>query len=624
MARRSYTYLFGALLAAACLTTGSAPAQTASPARVKQRTIDTVVNADGTYTSTHHSEVQVLNAAIISALAQVPVQYDAHTQDATIGEAYTLKSDGRKLAVSPDTIMTQQVTSGSPLAPIYSDVKRKVLIFPNVEVGDTLVYTYIITAKEPYLPGEYNAAYSFPANLVLDDERITVTLPKSMPLTIDARNVQQSMKTDGDRLVYSFSYSHPQPGAPSTGVLSEPWRLDHVFVSTMKSFDDVAHTFAAVTMPKIRVTPAIQAKADELTQDITDKKLQARALYEWVSQKVRYVAIELGAGGYVPHDAEWTFNNAYGDCKDQAVLLTALMQAKGIKAVPVLINATPQYQLTLPSPGEFNHVIIYLPDYDIYADTTVGNVPFGELPLPDYGKPVLHAVASGATRFSTPLVPEGLLTASYTIRAQITEQGNIELSSDTQATGPWAASLRKAADLMAAAGTAKMADTMLKAKNMPYATGDFTLPPSEGFADAYTIGASLQTQRTRPEVNLMNPLHALRTSSAVGDFLMGPLGNSKITPEDGTPCYSGHESEDLTLELPAGRKLAKLPQDHTVKNANLTYISHWAQNGQTITLHREFTATVKQATCSGALRKAAAAALEQIRDDQSQPVTLAD
>jgi len=35
---------------------------------------------------------------------------------------------------------------------------------------------------------------------------------------------------------------------------------------------------------------------------------------------IRYVAIELGAGGFIPHDPDWTLTNAYGDCKDQAVL----------------------------------------------------------------------------------------------------------------------------------------------------------------------------------------------------------------------------------------------------------------------------------------------------------------
>ena len=51
-------------------------------------------------------------------------------------------------------------------------------------------------------------------------------------------------------------------------------------------------------------TPAIQKQADTITQGMTDPGAQARALYDWVSQHIRYVAIELGAGGYIPHDTD--------------------------------------------------------------------------------------------------------------------------------------------------------------------------------------------------------------------------------------------------------------------------------------------------------------------------------
>jgi hypothetical protein len=78
------------------------------------------------------------------------------------------------------------------------------------------------------------------------------------------------------------------------------------------------------------------------------------------------------------------------------MLLVALMRARGIAADPVLINFGNSYTLPgAPVIGAFTHCITYLPEWDIYADTTAGGAPFGTLPFQDYGKPVVQAVLQG-------------------------------------------------------------------------------------------------------------------------------------------------------------------------------------------------------------------------------------
>jgi transglutaminase-like putative cysteine protease len=68
---------------------------------------------------------------------------------------------------------------------------------------------------------------------------------------------------------------------------------------------------------------------------------------QWVSKNIRYVAIDIGNSGIVPHDADSVLANAYGDCKDHAVLYSALLKAKGIQSETVLINLGEAY--TLPT-----------------------------------------------------------------------------------------------------------------------------------------------------------------------------------------------------------------------------------------------------------------------------------
>ena len=84
-----------------------------------------------------------------------------------------------------------------------------------------------------------------------------------------------------------------------------------------------------------------------------------------MKKNIRYVGVYLSAGRVVPHDAASVLRNKFGDCKDKATLMAALLAAKGIASEQVLINFGNAY--TLPDPpnmAAFNHVILYLPEFE--------------------------------------------------------------------------------------------------------------------------------------------------------------------------------------------------------------------------------------------------------------------
>jgi len=178
----------------------------------------------------------------------------------------------------------------------------------------------------------------------------------------------------------------PEPGA-TTDLQDQP----RVEITTVKDYRAVAGYFAGLFADKAAATPEITALADRLTRGIADRRAQARALYDWVTANVRYVDIVLGAGGFIPHKASDVLRNGYGDCKDHVMLLKALLAAKGIKSSSVLIRAAAaQYRLPdAPSPFLFDHLINYIPEFDLYVDSTSQYAAFDALPAGDAGKPVV-------------------------------------------------------------------------------------------------------------------------------------------------------------------------------------------------------------------------------------------
>jgi len=59
---------------------------------------------------------------------------------------------------------------------------------------------------------------------------------------------------------------------------------------------------------------------------------------EFVQKQIRYFVIERGIGGQQPHFAADIFHNRYGDCKDKATLLSAMLSAVGVHSALMMVD----------------------------------------------------------------------------------------------------------------------------------------------------------------------------------------------------------------------------------------------------------------------------------------------
>lgn len=619
---------FLSLLLVALAGAPMADAQTAAPApgpsaepplRIKQFRDEIVVTPDGRVESTITSAIQILKVPPTGPAGQVPITYNATLEAVEVTGAYTQKADGRKIAVAPAAILTQRAPAQG-LAPVYTDVEQKVILFPNVEAGDTLVYTETRRDKEAVIPGQFMMA-NYP-NLMLgaDDSQFTLRVPRAMTLHVDSKDMNQAVSEEGDQSVYRWRFSNPQPQPRPTSPVPRPDSQPHFRVSTLADYDAFAHAYAPLALDKIAVTPAVQKQADAITRGIADPRAQARALYDWVSRHIRYVAIELGAGGFIPHDPDWTLTNAYGDCKDQAVLFASLLKAKAIPAELVLIGTSPRYAFAaVPVMSDFNHMIVWLPSLNQYADTTMGTAAFGTLPLADAAKPVVHVVREGAATHKTPAIAPGDLTSTYTIKAVIQPDRRIRIDMTTGATGGWAADLRRIGLEVRSLGPERTAAAILKLHNFRDTSGGtLDAAPTDDLTPDYAISGSVTTAAAALGTNIFSGVsNALRLVDRAGDGPMGPLINRGVKDDDDTLCYSARQTEDFAIDFTDAFKLDALPADMHLKTAAIRYDTHWSKDGNVVRVHREFESNVGQPVCSGPLRAEAVAALARIRADFS-------
>jgi hypothetical protein len=110
------------------------------------------------------------------------------------------------------------------------------------------------------------------------------------------------------------------------------------------------------------VDDSVANKARELTANAKSEIDKIRAIGTYV-QNLQYISIDIGVGygnGYRPHTSSTVLSRAYGDCKDKANLMRALLRAVKIEAYPVAIYAGDRTHVReeWASPSQFNHCIV--------------------------------------------------------------------------------------------------------------------------------------------------------------------------------------------------------------------------------------------------------------------------
>ncbi len=416
-----------------------APAKTA-PFEIVKSHSDYDLNGDGSYTVANETAYRILDASGRQALQQTTLSYTEGLQSVEIESAYTLKANGEKIDVPSKQIMQG---FGATSAPGFQDLRTLTIVFPKLDIGDEAVLVTLFRQKTPLFAGQFATDIAFSRAVKADDVQIAVTAPDSgFPLQIDAVGMnggQQETFAGKYRWVWNFRNDVPVSFEPDAviDIAHQP----HVTLSSFPDYQAVAGAYAIHFEKKADATSEIRSFADSLTKGISDRTQQARILYEWVSKNISYVNIVLGAGGFTPHSATEVLSTRYGDCKDHAMLLQALLAAKNIPSMPALIYAGNAYTLSdIASPFYFDHLITYVPEFHLFLDSTARYAPFGVMPLADADKPVL--IVPTGERVNTPALTADNATSMTNATSTIAADGTLEGDSHVAQSGAFAVTTR--------------------------------------------------------------------------------------------------------------------------------------------------------------------------------------
>ncbi len=322
---------------------------------LREKRVDIAIDAAGAVHETVRLRVSIDSAEDRQRWQTYAVYLDDHRRLTSL-EAWTVAPDGKRRRVGRKQ-RTQ--VGGSGGGSLHDSAVFEVLEMADLDVGWHLEIDHAV-AIEPYFPaGEVVLLGDGPvADLEVRLHGKVSGLRwhlEGEPAGLQLVSVAQGGLVVSGRLG-EFDDGEPLAPAGAGPVLRYAWGDATTWDAVAQWYRDLLGTTASGTT----ASASVVGQVESLIAGIESPRGRFEALLEHVRQKVRYVAVEVGIGGYRPTPAAETLQRRWGDCKDKSLLLIEMLAAVGIEAYPalILLDQDARIDTGFPTPFVFNHLIV--------------------------------------------------------------------------------------------------------------------------------------------------------------------------------------------------------------------------------------------------------------------------
>jgi hypothetical protein len=293
------------------------------------------------------------------------VYYHSPGQKVTALHGWCIPAEGKDYEVKDKDAMDASV-NGIDGSELIDDAREKILRIPASDVGNIVGYEYEVEERPLLLQDSWRFQFSTPVreshySLQLpagwDYKASSLNYPEIKPTALGSNQWQWSVSD-----VKELRYEDDMP--PFAGVAGQ---MIVTFLppggsgqrAGFSDWNEMGSWYWNLTTGRFDASPEIKQRVKDLTGAAPTVLAKMQAIAQFVQHDIRYVAIELGIGGWQPHPAGDVFSHRYGDCKDKATLMRSMLHEIGVDSYYVVIN-TERGSITPATPAYrgFNHAII--------------------------------------------------------------------------------------------------------------------------------------------------------------------------------------------------------------------------------------------------------------------------
>ncbi|MCO6148530.1 transglutaminase family protein [Flavobacterium sp. NRK1] len=473
-------------------------------------------------------------------------------------------------------------------------------------------YTYNYELTKNYKDVKYFTTLYFHDTYPTLKKEFTIVVPDWLEIEIKEFNFQgfdikKTQKTDAKSksTIYTYTLENTDaiakddnaPGMsyyyPHLLVIAKSYTRNNTKTTLFNSTADLYKWYKSLVDSMDENPSALKDKVNELTANAKTDEEKIKNIYYWVQDNIRYIAFEDGLAGFKPDASQNVFQKRYGDCKGMANLTRQMLKEAGFDARLTWIGTKHiAYNYSIPSLVVDNHMIctLFKDGKKYFLDGTEKYNSFGEYADRIQGKEVM---IEDGDKFIIEKVP--VLTASAN-KEIYTSTFHVE---DEALVGKVSGNMKgesRASFLYGYNNIRK--DKKENALQYYISRGD------KNFSVSNIITSDLtdrdKTLTMEYNANLKNRVSSFDNEMYVDLDYMEEFSNLdfKERKRDYEFSFKKDYESVITLEIPAGYKVSRLPESYTAKNDAYSMNISYEQKGNTIVYKKRFTinnGTIKKA-----------------------------
>jgi transglutaminase-like putative cysteine protease len=459
---------------------------------------------------------------------------------------------------------------------MYYDMRLHQLRFAGLEKGDVLELEYALTPKRRTVPynGYFGDLVLFEGRNPAQLKRYVLIAPAAQKVFVHAEKIASANVTVRDGLQTFVWEAHSVPALPrephSPGITEVS---PYVHVSTLGDWKQLGAWYADLVRPQFALDQPLEGELARTIKGLHGDREKISAIQEFVLRSTHYVALEFGVYSYKPYPVTQIYARRFGDCKDKASLMIALLRAAGIDADIALVR-TRSLGDVVSEPASialFNHAIVYVPKYDLWLDGTA-EYAGRELPLEDQGALALTVGLNGAAQIRhVPVTRAADNYTKHTIHGELTAQGVIQFNGTTVTRGEDAPGLRH--DL---AVREQQLDSFRRELAEVFPTVQVNSVAVHGTEE---LSSDVSVEFRGALSSLLHKNSVSLSSSWMPRGYVAALAGPSTRTQDLVLPSPWTTEEEIHIALPAGATVTSLPHDQNINNSFGSVRLHYKKSG---------------------------------------------
>lgn len=244
---------------------------------------------------------------------------------------------------------------------IFDGRKTLSVTLDDLRSGDTVEYAYSVSGMNPVFRNTVSGGADLQWGIPVERVFVRLLAPPDRELVIKAHNTRATPRERSIDGLREWTWDLKQVAGLVVEKDAPPDYVPYAYVQWSEFADWKAVVDWALPMYETRQPgAAIARELKAIASKNASPEARLVAVLQQVQREVRYLGVETGASSHAPAAPDLVFQRRFGDCKDKALLVVAMLRALGIEAQVALVNSRTRGAISAyaATPNAFDHVIV--------------------------------------------------------------------------------------------------------------------------------------------------------------------------------------------------------------------------------------------------------------------------